>query len=123
MSWFQKTKQPDRRMLSIVTVPNHDLVGHGGFVDIDPQERTAQFRITIGNPDYWGKGLGTEATTLFLRYGFETMQLGSVWLRVFHWNARAVKCYERAGFRSAGEETLKELDGEKHVLRMVCSPF
>jgi RimJ/RimL family protein N-acetyltransferase len=101
LKWYARSAQPDRRMFSIV-LSKGELIGHGGFVDIGKEEKTAQLRITIGPPKYWGKGLGTEATNLIIQYGFEQMDLSDIWLRVRMDNERAIKAYEKLKF-SRGE--------------------
>ena len=65
-------------------------------------DRHSGFGIVIGDKESWDKGYGTEATTLLVRYAFETLNLNRVWLHVFEENARAVRAYEKAGFRREG---------------------
>ena len=122
-AWFKRSQEPDRRMFSIILQESGELIGHqpssasvglrptsggqegdemlighGGFVDIDTKEKTGQFRITIGNPVYWGKGFGTEASGLIVQYGFQTLGFQSIWLRVSLDNERAQKSYRKLGF-------------------------
>ena len=77
-------------------------VGLTMLLDIHPADRTAQFGIFIGEKDCWGKGYGTEATTLTLDYGFTALGLHNIMLRVYSCNERAVRAYTRAGFRPIG---------------------
>jgi RimJ/RimL family protein N-acetyltransferase len=60
------------------------------------------FHITIGERDAWGRGLGTEATQLMLQHAFERLGLHRVGLAVFSYNTRAIRAYEKAGFRVEG---------------------
>jgi RimJ/RimL family protein N-acetyltransferase len=101
--WFERSQQPDRKMFSVVTLPGEELIGNGGFVNIDPAQRTATLRITIGNTGVHGKGLGTEATALLVRAGFEQLGLERIDLHVLKTNARAIRVYEKNGFRPAGD--------------------
>lgn len=71
---------------------------------IDEQNRRARYRIAIEDPEYWGRGLGTEVTRLMLHYAFETLVLHRVEVRVAAYNARAIRCYEKSGFRHEGVE-------------------
>jgi RimJ/RimL family protein N-acetyltransferase len=48
--------------------------------------------------------LGTEATQLVLKYGFEQLQLHRVSLRMLAYNERAITSYEKAGFKREGIE-------------------
>lgn len=113
LRWFERSKAPDRKMFSLVTVGG-ELIGHGGFVDIDEEKHTAQLRITIGNSDYWGRGLGTEATQLLTEYGFTKLRLDSIWLRVLPGNERAIRSYEKVGFLRGERELFRDTE----VLRM-----
>lgn len=103
LKWFARSQQPDRNMFSIVTVPGNVLIGNGGFVNIDPAQQTATLRITIGNTGVHGKGLGTEATALLVRAGFEQLGLQHINLQVLKTNARAIRVYEKNGFRPVGD--------------------
>lgn len=105
MQWFQRVQQPDRKFFSLLTVPGGELIGNCGFVDIDAATQEATLRITIGNPDFLGRGLGSEAVSLLVRYGCERMSLKRILLNVLATNARAIRTYEKAGFQRQGEET------------------
>jgi RimJ/RimL family protein N-acetyltransferase len=77
-------------------------IGNAGLWQIDHRSRSAEFWILIGEKDCWGKGYGTETTRLVLDYGFNTLGLHCVHLRVYSFNERAIRAYTRAGFTSVG---------------------
>jgi RimJ/RimL family protein N-acetyltransferase len=89
-------------VLGIALKADDRLIGATGFHQIDPRNRHACFGITIGIPEAWGKGYGTEATQLMVRHAFETMNLNRVWLQVFEYNLRALRTYEKIGFKKEG---------------------
>lgn len=66
--------------------------------DIDRGKKCAEYGIFIGEDDAVGKGYGTQAARLALDYAFHTLQLRSVFLRVFAENKAARRSYEKAGF-------------------------
>lgn len=70
--------------------------------------------IAIGNREDWGKGYGTDAMKIILRFAFTEINLRRVTLTVFEYNPRAVRSYEKAGFRHEGRlrETLLR-DGKR----------
>ncbi len=70
--------------------------------DIDRQHNKAEYGIFIGETDARGRGLGTAAAKLMLRYCFEEEKLHRVYLRALSGNARAVRSYEKAGFKQEG---------------------
>jgi RimJ/RimL family protein N-acetyltransferase len=78
------------------------FVGITTFSALDPDNGSALFHITIGERDAWGRGLGTETAELMLRHAFEVVGLHRVGLSVFSFNTRAVRSYEKVGFRLEG---------------------
>jgi RimJ/RimL family protein N-acetyltransferase len=82
--------------------PSGRLVGLTTFSALDPDNGSVLFHITIGERDAWGHGYGTEATRLMLWLAFEQIGLHRVGLTVFAFNERAIRSYEKAGFRVEG---------------------
>jgi RimJ/RimL family protein N-acetyltransferase len=78
------------------------LVGLTTFSALDPDNGSAVFHITIGERDAWSHGYGTEATELMLEHAFTRLNLHRVSLSVFAFNNRAIRSYEKAGFRIEG---------------------
>jgi [ribosomal protein S5]-alanine N-acetyltransferase len=78
---------------------------HVGNVKLGPihwVHRRATFGILIGEKDFWGKGIGLEATRLMVEYGFQRLNLRRIDLGVFAEHDAAVRCYEKAGFKVEG---------------------
>jgi RimJ/RimL family protein N-acetyltransferase len=67
--------------------------------------QAAELSIWIGEGHRNG-GNGTEALRLALRHAFGTMSLHKVYLRVLEYNVRAIRTYQKCGFRIEG--TLRE---------------
>lgn len=74
------------------------LIGSCAFSQVDGENGSAMYHITIGEKDMWGRGLGTEATQLMLNHAFGTLGLHRIALTVFEFNERAIRAYERCGF-------------------------
>jgi RimJ/RimL family protein N-acetyltransferase len=74
------------------------LLGTCAFSQLDGENGSALFHITIGEKDVWGKGFGTEATRLMVEHAFERLRLHRIGLSVFAFNGRAIRAYQRAGF-------------------------
>lgn len=90
-------------IFSIVDCKNNALIGRCLLFSIDPVNRSAMFGIVIGEKSYWNHGYGQEATRLMLDYAFNLLNLHSVMLGVFSFNQRAIKAYERVGFKVIGQ--------------------
>ncbi len=93
---------PDALAYTIVELPRWRQVGFTTFSSLDPDNGSVMFHITIGEHDAWGHGLGTETTSLMLSHAFERLALHRVGLTVFSYNMRAIRAYEKAGFRIEG---------------------
>ncbi|HUU44601.1 MAG TPA: GNAT family protein [Acidobacteriota bacterium] len=94
----------DKQMpvFNIVTCAADTLIGRCMLFQIDHVNRTAMLGMVIGAKDHWDKGYGLEATHLLLDYAFNLLNLNSIMLGVYAFNKRAIRCYEKAGFRIVG---------------------
>ena len=70
--------------------------------DIDRQHNKAEYGIFIGEAKARGRGVGTAAAKLMLRYCFEEEGLHRVYLRALSENIQAIRSYEKAGFCREG---------------------
>lgn len=88
-----------------MAIHEHDtdrLIGSCAFSQVDGENGSAMYHITIGEKDMWGRGLGTEATQLMLDHAFGTLGLHRIALTVFEFNERAIRAYVRCGFLVEG---------------------
>lgn len=81
---------------------NEIPIGSTFLRDIDFNNNKSEFGIFIGEDNYRGKGLGTQATLNILRYGFEKLNLNKIFLRVLSNNTSAVNSYIKSGFQKEG---------------------
>lgn len=89
-------------VLAIVAREGGTHVGNVGLHRIDWQHRNAEFGIVIGEREFWGRGIGTEATRMICRHGFDRLNLHRIWLGVFADHAAAIRSYEKVGFKVEG---------------------
>ncbi|MCD4704846.1 GNAT family N-acetyltransferase, partial [bacterium] len=68
----------DNIIFLIVDKNTKKSIGYAGLHEINQSSRKAEFRILIGEKDFWGKGLGTEITELLTFYGFDRLNLNRV---------------------------------------------
>jgi RimJ/RimL family protein N-acetyltransferase len=79
------------------------LIGTCAFSQLDADNGSTLFHITIGEHDAWGKGYGTEATELMVAHAFTRLAVHRIALTVFEFNARAIRAYEKCGFVIEGK--------------------
>ncbi|TCJ02077.1 GNAT family N-acetyltransferase [Cytobacillus praedii] len=94
---------------------NEIPIGIVSLINIDYKNRNAECIIDIGEKEYWGKGYGSEGLRLLLDYVFYEMNLHRVYLKVFSFNDRAVRLYNKIGFQQEGSSRQSLFrDGEWH---------
>jgi len=89
-------------IFAIVAKDTNKVIGNCGLHNVNALHRHAVFGIFIGEKTYWHQGIGAEATALILDYGFNIMNLNNISLEVVKFNQRAVRCYEKVGFKYVG---------------------
>lgn len=78
------------------------LIGDVELDHITWRSGDAELRIRIGERELWDQGYGTDAVLALLTHAFGRMRLSRVYLRVFRQNRRAIRCYEKCGFKKEG---------------------
>jgi RimJ/RimL family protein N-acetyltransferase len=92
----------DRAFFVIRRISDDRVVGTCQLHSIHPVHRTAELQIRIGEAADRGRGCGSEAVVLLLRFAFDDLNLHRVQLHVFADNASAIRVYEKAGFVREG---------------------
>ena len=107
-------------VLGVAAAEDGRLLGAAGLHHLDDPARKAELGIFLGPPSEWGRGLGGEAVALLLRHAFEALRLHRVWLHVPADHERAIRVYERLGFRREGllRESARRSDGWVDVVVM-----
>jgi RimJ/RimL family protein N-acetyltransferase len=103
--WFEKdpeTTVPRGFLFSIRTLSEDRLIGFIAFEDISWPNRDTYVAIGIGERDCRGKGYGSDAMRVMLRYGFEELNLHRISLTVYAYNPRGIRSYEKCGFVHEG---------------------
>ena len=101
--WLKKTlKAKNEYRFAICMLDTGKYVGNIQLINV--KNNTACFHVFIGEPSFWGKGIGKEATSLILNYGFTKLGLDFVTLGVHKMNAFAKSVYYKMGFQPLSED-------------------
>jgi RimJ/RimL family protein N-acetyltransferase len=104
--WYQsRNEQQDRLDLAVVENATSEFAGEVVLSDHDPATDSCSFRISLRGPDWYGRGLGTEAASLVVAHGFDRIGLRQITLEVLARNTRAQRSYEKVGFERTGESS------------------
>ncbi len=95
-------EQPDLIPFSIRTLAENRLIGDIALFSIHWTHGEAFVGIGIDERELWGKGYGSDAMHVMLRYAFTELNLNRVSLGVFEYNPRAIRSYEKCGFTVEG---------------------
>ena len=102
--WYKKLSQKNDTeiRLSIVLKETDEFIGIIALHKINRQNGTATSGSFIGRKDFWGKGYGTEASTLLLEYAFNTLNLRKINSSVLTYNVRSKRRLEKCGYKEEG---------------------
>lgn len=92
----------DRVWFSVWSLEDNKMIGEAGLLRMFPTWRTTDMTIIIGDKEAWGKGYGPEIAELLLDYAFGYLNFHRVSIGVVGFNTRALKFWEKAGFRQEG---------------------
>ena len=93
---------PDAFAYAIRRADDDRLIGTTTLSALDADNGSVLFHITIGERDSWSQGFGSEAIALMVGHAFDALGLHRVGLSVFEFNPRAIRAYEKVGFRVEG---------------------
>ena len=95
-----KVKTGEVVQFVIYLLENGKPIGSVYLQNVDYVHKKAEYGIFIGEKEALGKGYGTDAAKLVIRYAFEEMGLHKLYLRVISDNEYAIRSYRRAGFET-----------------------
>jgi RimJ/RimL family protein N-acetyltransferase len=102
--WCATRGEQDERLdLAIVENATGVYAGEAVLNEYKPDSESANFRIALRGPAWYGRGLGSEATRLIVEHGLRVVRLRRITLSVLARNPRALRAYEKAGFRRTHE--------------------
>lgn len=105
-------------LFAIIESQNNKHIGNIKIGPINPQYSYADVSYFIGEVEYWGKGIATEAIALVTNFGFTFLNLNRIQAGAFGKNYGSIKALQKAGFVIEGclREQLKTNDSiDDHI--------
>jgi len=95
--YFKRTNDPN---LIYLAIDNHggQLMGFISLYNIDRLAKSAWMGIFLGY-EFTDKGYGTDAILTLAQYFFQEMKYEAMFLDVASHNQRAIRCYQKCGFK------------------------
>ena len=100
LNWFKSKNNSVRKDLVILydDIP----VGLIGLLNINVNDKKAEFYISMGETQYKNKGIATEACKQLISYAFDDLNLHKLYLNTDAKNKIAHKLFEKVGFQREG---------------------
>lgn len=86
---------------AVVFEPDCKMVGTCGFTSFNCAFDSAEVGYVL-NPDYWGRGIATEALERVLQFGFEELRLHRIEAKFIQGNEASLRVMERVGMTLEG---------------------
>lgn len=102
--WLEKlAKDPSSDFVLVIETKDGHAIGVMGVHRINWRDRICTTGANIGEKEYWGKGLGTEAKMLLLDHLFNSLNLHKVCSQVIVYNKRSYNYSRRCGYKEEGK--------------------
>ncbi len=103
IDWYERAiRLENEQRFTMYALPEFHPIGTVNLHQINHRHRKANMGIMIGEPAMRGRGLGTEAVELIVDYGFNALNLYSIWLTTSEFNTAGRRAYAKAGFTEVG---------------------
>ncbi|KNF07145.1 acetyltransferase, GNAT family [Gottschalkia purinilytica] len=100
--WFDiKTSEKTSKNFIVIN-ENEIIIGYVAIKNIKKLNKSSTLGITF-DYNYINKGYGTDTILAMLDYYFNVMKMRTMYLDVAKHNKRAIRCYEKCGFKKINE--------------------
>ena len=100
--WIRRKLEEGALVFSMIEKRAGAFIGNIELMGVSGSTAELGIAITAKMQD---KGFGTEAVAAIVRYGMEQLGLERIYLKVFPDNLRAIRVYEKCGFRECSRTT------------------
>ena len=98
ISWIRRKLENKFRIFSMIDKATGEFIGNIEIMDVEGDAASGELGICI-TAKQQERGFGSEAIPAMIRYAAKEYGLKRLMLRVFPDNARAIRVYEKCGFK------------------------
>jgi RimJ/RimL family protein N-acetyltransferase len=112
LRWVREKREEQALLFSMLEKKSGAFIGNAELMDLADSQAELGIAVTAKMQD---RGYGTEAVRTVVAYGMKELGLRRIFLKVYPDNARAIRCYEKCGFREydrTDEDVFMEIPGE-----------
>ena len=114
--WVREKLREKAPVFSMIDRESGRFIGNIELMDVSASAGELGVAVTADQQD---RGYGTEAVSAMTKYGMERLGLKRIYLRTNPDNARAIRVYEKCGFRPTGKEKTASSVGAEGVEYML----
>ena len=121
--WFEprKGRVPNYVVFEIWHKKDKKPIGHCGLGGINWVSGWANAFLFIGEPEYWGKNIATEATEMLVEYAFNELNLNKLQGGAAVENIGSWRVAEKVGFKFEGiQKANMYVNGKYHDGKTYC---
>jgi len=118
VQWFKTVKDSQSRLDLMIETLEGKPIGTTGFVDIDPENQSAEIYIVIGEKDYWARGIMFQAHRLLIEWGFLNLPITQIFGVAKITNVGSIITLKKLGFKQKdGLDKEAGFDIHRYVLK------
>ncbi len=99
--WFERVSNSHNEVAWGVFVEG-EHIGGTGITQINWRSRHAVTGLIIGDKQWWGRGVASEAMAIRTRYAFEELGMEKLVTQVFEGNTASRRALEKVGYQTVG---------------------
>lgn len=101
-SFIESVSNDNNYQFGIFYKENNKHIGDIKIGNINSWHKYADLGFLIGEKDYWGKGIASEAICLVTDFAFNQLKLNKLWGGAYASNIGSIKAFEKNGYQVEG---------------------
>lgn len=91
------------------------------LLDAFPEKDLRRIDLTIGEKDYWNRGIGTVVIKMLSAFGFGNQNADMIFCLAYDYNKRSIRAAEKAGYKVLGTTPVKDSIKARYRVNMALT--